>query len=142
MSDTQGCDVSLNLVSEIVSAYVSNNSVPTNQLSELIKSVHAALRHVDEKPPEALKPAVPIKRSVTPDYIVCLQDGEKFKMLKRHLKASYNLSPQEYRRKWGLPDSYPMVAPSYAAQRRELAIKIKLGKSDKVGHGGQNRPAS
>jgi predicted transcriptional regulator len=125
VSDTNDKGVSLSQATEIVSAYVSNNSVPTNQLSELITSVHQALMNVDEKLPETLKPAV---RSVTPDYIVCLEDGKKLKMLKRHLRTSYNLSPEEYRKKWGLPDDYPMVAPKYAAQRSELAKKIGLGK--------------
>jgi predicted transcriptional regulator len=133
MSDTDDQDLSLNLVSEIVSAYVSNNSVPTDQLSELITSVHQALMNVDEKQPETLKPAVPKKRSVTPDFIVCLEDGKKLKMLKRHIRTSYNLSPKEYRQKWGLPDDYPMVAPKYAAQRSELAKKIGLGKSRRKG---------
>ena len=133
MSDRDDKDLSLNLVSEIVSAYVSNNSVPTNQLSELITSVHQALMNVDEKPPETLKPAVPRKRSVTPDFIVCLEDGKKLKMLKRHIRTSYNLSPKEYRQKWGLPDDYPMVAPKYAAQRSKLAKKIGLGKSRRKG---------
>jgi predicted transcriptional regulator len=133
MSDKNDQDVSLNQVTEIVSAYVSNNSVPTNQLSELITSVHQALMNVDEKPPETLKPAVPKKRSVTPDFIVCLEDGKKLKMLKRHIRTSYNLSPKEYRQKWGLPDDYPMVAPKYAAQRSELAKKIGLGKSRRKG---------
>ena len=133
MSDTNDQGVALNQVTEIVSAYVSNNSVPTNQLSELITSVHQALMNVDEKPPETLKPAVPKKRSVTPDFIVCLEDGKKLKMLKRHIRTSYNLSPEEYRKKWGLPDDYPMVAPKYAAQRSELAKKIGLGKSRRKG---------
>ena len=133
MSDTNDQGVSLNQVTEIVSAYVSNNSVPTNQLSELITSVHQSLGNVGEKPPETLKPVVPIKRSVTPDYIVCLEDGKKLKMLKRHLRTSYNLSPEEYRKKWGLLDDYPMVAPKYAAQRSELAKKIGLGKSRRKG---------
>ncbi len=133
MSDTNDQGVSLNQVTEIVSAYVSNNSVPTNQLSELITSVHQALKNVGEKPPETLKPAVPIKRSVTPAYIVCLEDGKKLKMLKRHLRTSYNLSPEEYRKKWGLLDDYPMVAPKYAAQRSELAKKIGLGKLRRKG---------
>ena len=133
MSDRDDKDLSLNLVSEIVSAYVSNNSVPTKQLSELITSVHQTLMNVGEKPPETLKPAVPKKRSVTPDYIVCLEDGKKLKMLKRHIRTSYNLSPKEYRQKWGLPDDYPMVAPKYAAQRSELAKIIGLGKSRRKG---------
>ena len=133
MSDTNDQGVSLNQVTEIVSAYVSNNSVPTNQLSELITSVHQALLNVDEKLPETLKPAVPKKRSVTPDYIVCLEDGKKLKMLKRHLRTPYNLSPEEYRKKWGLLDDYPMVAPKYAAQRSKLAKQIGLGKSRRKG---------
>ena len=133
MSDTKDQGVSLNQVTEIVSAYVSNNSVPTNQLSELITSVHQALLNVDEKLPETLKPAVPKKKSVTPDYIVCLEDGKKLKMLKRHLKTAFNLSPEEYRQKWGLPDDYPIVAPKYAARRSELAKKIGLGKSHRKG---------
>jgi predicted transcriptional regulator len=133
MSDTNDQGVSLNQVTEIVSAYVSNNSVPTNQLSELITSVHQGLMNVDEKLPETLKPAVPKKRSVTPDYIVCLEDGKKLKMLKRHLRTSYNLSPEEYRKKWGLLDDYPMVAPKYAAQRSKLAKQIGLGKSRRKG---------
>ncbi len=133
MSDKNDQGVSLNQVTEIVSAYVSNNSVPTTQLSELITSVHQALMNVDEKLPETLKPAVPKKRSVTPDYIVCLEDGKKLKMLKRHLRTSYNLSPEEYRKKWGLLDDYPMVAPTYAAQRSKLAKQIGLGKSRRKG---------
>ena len=123
----------LNLVSEIVSAYVSNNSLPANQLSELITTVHQTLMHMDEKPPEKLKPAVPTKKSIKPDYIVCLEDGKRLKMLKRHLRTSYNLSPEEYRQKWGLPNDYPMVAPKYAAQRSELAKKIGLGKLRRKG---------
>ena len=134
MSDTNDQGVSLNQVTEIVSAYVSNNSVSTNQLSELITSVHQSLVNVGEKPPETLKPAVPKKRSVTPDYIVCLEDGKKLKMLKRHLRTSYNLSPRRVScKKWGLLDDYPMVAPKYAAQRSELAKKIGLGKSRRKG---------
>ena len=133
MSDTKDQGVSLKQATEIVSAYVSNNSVPTNQLSELITSVHQALKNVGEKPLETLKPAVPIKRSVTPDYIVCLEDGKKLKMLKRHLRTSYNLSPKEYRKKWGLLDDYPMVAPKYAAQRSKLAKQIGLGQSRRKG---------
>ncbi len=117
----------LNLVSEIVSAYVSNNSLPANQLSELITTVHQTLMHIDEKPPEKLKPAVPTNKSIKPDYIVCLEDGKKLKMLKRHLKTAYNLTPEEYRERWGLPPDYPMVAPNYAKHRSNLAKKIGLG---------------
>ncbi len=133
MSDTKDQGVSLNQVTEIVSAYVSNNSVPTNQLSELITSVHQTLMNMGEKPPETLKPAVPKERSVTPDFIVCVEDGKKLKMLKRHIRTSYNLSPEEYRKKWGLLDDYPMVAPKYAAQRSKLAKQIGLGKGRRKG---------
>ena len=133
MSDTKDQDVSLNLVTEIVSAFVSNNSVSNKQIPDLITSVHQTLMKVTGQAPEILKPAVPKKRSVTPDYIVCLEDGKKLKMLKRHLRTSYNLSPEEYRKKWGLLDDYPMVAPKYAAKRSELAKKIGLGKSRRKG---------
>ncbi len=133
MSDTNDQGVLLNQVTEIVSAYVSNNSVPTNQLPDLITSVHQTLMKVTGQVPETLKPVVPIKRSVTPDYIVCLEDGKKLKMLKRHLRTSYNLSPEEYRKKWGLLDDYPMVAPKYAAQRSKLAKKFGLGQSRRKG---------
>jgi predicted transcriptional regulator len=133
MSDTKDQDVSLKLVTEIVSAFVSNNSISNKQIPDLITSVHQALMNVEEKPPETLKPAVPKKRSVTPDFIVCLEDGKKLKMLKRHIRTSYNLSPKEYRQKWGLPDDYPMVAPKYAAQRSKLAKIIGLGKSRRKG---------
>ena len=127
MSESKDQGVSLSQVAEIVSAYVSNNSVPTNQLSDLITSVHDSLMNVGEKPPETLNPAVPIKQSVKPDYIVCLEDGKKLKMLKRHLKTAYNMTPDEYRQRWGLPSDYPMVAPNYAAQRSKLAKEIGLG---------------
>ncbi len=133
MSDTNDQGVSLKLVTEIVSAFVSNNSVSNKQIPDLITSVHQTLMKVTGQAPEILKPAVPIKRSVTPDYIVCLEDGKKLKMLKRHLRTSYNLSPEEYRKKWGLLDDYPMVAPKYAAKRSELAKKIGLGKSRRRG---------
>ncbi len=133
MSDTKDQGVSLKQVTEIVSAFVSNNSVSNKQIPDLITSVHQTLMKVTGQAPEILKPAVPRKRSVTPDYIVCLEDGKKLKMLKRHLRTSYNLSPEEYRKKWGLLDDYPMVAPKYAAQRSELAKKIGLGKSRRKG---------
>lgn len=128
MSETNDQGVSLSQVAEIVSAYVSNNSVPTNQLSDLITSVHDSLMNVGEKPPETLNPAVPIKQSVKPDYIVCLEDGKKLKMLKRYLRTNYDMTPEEYRARWNLPADYPMVAPNYAAKRRELAKKIGLGR--------------
>ncbi len=128
MSDKESQEASLGLVSKIVVAYVSNNSVTTSELSGLIGSVHDALSHIGERPVKSLEPAVPIRRSVQADYIVCLEDGKKLKMLKRHLRTTYELSPQEYRKKWGLPEDYPMVAPKYAKLRSELAKKIGLGR--------------
>ncbi len=133
MSDTNDQGVALKQVTEIVSAYVSNNSVSNKQIPELITTVHHTLMNVDQKIPEKLKPAVPTNKSIKPDYIVCLEDGKRLKMLKRHLRTSYALSPEEYRQKWGLPNDYPMVAPKYAAQRSELAKKIGLGKSRRKG---------
>jgi predicted transcriptional regulator len=119
------------LTAEIVSAYVSNNTVTASDLPGLINDIHEALSRASANVPqgerEELKPAVTIKRSVTPDYIVCLEDGKKFKSLKRHLRTHYNLSPEEYREKWGLPHDYPMVAPNYAAARSALAKKMGLG---------------
>lgn len=124
-----GADL-ISLTADIVSAYVSNNPVPVADLSSLIADVHHALQGVGNPVPEPiarLEPAVSIRRSVTPDYIVCLEDGKKFKSLKRHLATSYMLSPDEYRRKWNLPSNYPMVAPSYAAARSALAKASGLG---------------
>ncbi|HVV94687.1 MAG TPA: MucR family transcriptional regulator [Hyphomicrobiales bacterium] len=119
------------LAAEVVSAYVSNNSVGAADLPALIKDVHAALKRVasgaQENTAQPQTPAVPIRRSITPDYIVCLEDGKKFKSLKRHLRTRYNMTPQEYREKWGLPADYPMVAPNYASARSELAKKMGLG---------------
>src|SRR3984957_2196767 len=115
----------IELAAEIVSAYVSNNSVPSSELPTLLGDVHAALVRVatGAQPVvvEAAKPAVPPKKSITSDYIICLEDGRKFKSLKRHLRTQYNLSPEEYREKWGLPSDYPMVAPAYAKARSALA---------------------
>src|SRR5689334_12809378 len=115
MSEPQPASNYLELATDIVSAFVSNNSVPAADLPALIGSVHDALNRVasgsTEQPQEALRPAVPIKKSVQPDYIICLEDGRKFKSLKRHLRTVYNLTPDQYRAKWGLPASYPMVAP-------------------------------
>ncbi len=128
MSDTESQEASLELVSKIVVAFVSNNSVPTSELSGLIRSVHDALSHIGERPVQSREPAVPIGRSVQPNYIVCLEDGKKLKMLKRHLRTAFGLSPQEYRAKWGLPEDYPIVAPKYAKRRSELAKKIGLGR--------------
>ena len=119
------------LAAEIVSAYVSNNSVPSSELPALLSDVHAAIVRVasgaQQVVVEAAKPAVPPKKSITSDYIVCLEDGRKFKSLKRHLRTQYNLSPEEYREKWGLPSDYPMVAPAYAKARSALAKQMGLG---------------
>jgi predicted transcriptional regulator len=120
------------LAAEIVAAYVSANSVSAAQLPDVIRSVVDALASLDgqaEAPKaEALKPEVSIRKSITPDYLVCLEDGRKLKMLKRHLRTTYDMSPQDYREKWGLPADYPMVAPNYAARRSEFAKQIGLGR--------------
>ena len=131
MSDSLATSNYIELAADIVSAYVSNNSVPTGDLPGLISEVHTALMKVGvgaiELPTEAPKPAVPVKKSVTPDYIVCLEDGKKFKSLKRHLRTQYNMTPEQYREKWTLPIDYPMVAPNYAKARSELAKEMGLG---------------
>ena len=123
----------LELTSQIVSSHVSNNSVATSDLPNLISSVFDTLMALSadeaEEPKEELKPAVPIKRSITDDYLICLEDGKKLKMLRRHLKTAYSMTPEDYRERWGLPADYPMVAPKYAAKRQELARKIGLGKN-------------
>ena len=121
----------IGLTAEIVSAYISNNSVASGDIPALINQVHSALLRVSsgqaEPSSEPLKPAVPIKRSINPDFIVCLEDGKKFKSLKRHLRTQYNMTPEQYREKWGLPADYPMVAPNYAAARSQLAKQMGLG---------------
>jgi predicted transcriptional regulator len=120
----------LSLTATIVAAHVSKNTVPVGELPTLIKSVHASLAEIGkpaEAPPERPQPAVPIKKSVNPDYLVCLEDGKKLKMLKRHLKTAYDLTPEQYRERWGLGSDYPMVAPNYAKQRSRLAKEIGLG---------------
>jgi predicted transcriptional regulator len=132
MSELQNTPNTIELAAEIVAAFVSNNSVPMAELPALIGSIHAALTSVatgaTEQPTEEPKaPAVSIKKSVQPDYIVCLDDGKRFKSLKRHLRTTYNLTPDEYRTKWGLAHDYPMVAPNYAAARSELAKQMGLG---------------
>jgi predicted transcriptional regulator len=123
----------LKFATDIVAAYVSNNPVPIGDLPAMIKSVHATLGGLAgtaaAEAATTQKPAVNVKKSVTPEYIVCLEDGKKLKMLKRYLRSRYNMSPEEYRAKWGLPADYPMVAPNYAAQRSEFAKKIGLGRS-------------
>ena len=128
----------LELTADIVAAYVGNNTVAQSDLPKLIANIYQSLATapeggVDNKPAEAmeLKPAVPVRKSITPDFIICLEDGKKFKSLKRHLRTHYDLSPEQYREKWGLPADYPMVAPNYAEARSSLARKIGLG---------QNRP--
>jgi predicted transcriptional regulator len=121
----------LALTTEIVASHVSNNTVAVSDLPELIRQVYGSLTNLSPTPapeqPEKPSPAVAIKKSVTPEYIICLEDGKKLKMLKRHLKTRYDMSPEEYRKRWALPDDYPMVAPSYAQQRSALAKKIGLG---------------
>jgi predicted transcriptional regulator len=120
----------LTLTADIVASHVSNNGVPVSELPQLIQQVYATLAALGKETapaPEKPEPAVAIRKSVTPDYIICLEDGKKLKMLKRHLKTAYNMTPEQYRERWGLPADYPMVAPRYAEQRRELAKKIGLG---------------
>jgi predicted transcriptional regulator len=121
----------IELTADIVSAYVSNNSVSAGDIPGLINQVHSALMRVSggqiETPAEPLKPAIPLKKSITPEYIVCLEDGKKFKSLKRHLRTQYNMTPEQYREKWSLAPDYPMVAPNYAAARSQLAKQMGLG---------------
>lgn len=123
----------LKLTGDIVAAYVSNNPLPITEVPGAIKNVHAALSGLTNGTGEAdvstaQKPAISVKKSVTPEYIVCLEDGKKLKMLKRYLRSRYNMTPDEYRAKWGLPADYPMVAPNYAQQRSDFAKKIGLGR--------------
>ena len=132
VSELQATPNYIELAADIVSAFVANNSVPATELPALIGSVHDALNKVAsgaiQAPAEEPKaPAVPIKKSVQPDYIVCLDDGKRFKSLKRHLRTTYNMTPDQYRARWGLPANYPMVAPNYAAARSELAKQMGLG---------------
>ena len=130
-SQRKSTDRLIELTADVVSAYVSNNPVPVAELPGLISRVYTSLLQQTDVPTEVVseskKPAVPIKKSVTPDYIVCLEDGLKFKSLKRHLRSRYNMSPEQYREKWGLPHDYPMVAPNYAAARSSLAKQMGLG---------------
>ncbi len=128
MSESEIKTSSLESVSKIVSAYVSANTLPSGELSQLIKTVHEALTNPGQAAASPLEPAVPIKKSIKPDYVICLEDGRKLKMLKRHLRTAYDMTPDEYRQKWGLSSDYPMVAPKYAARRSELAKKIGLGR--------------
>jgi predicted transcriptional regulator len=134
------------LTSNIVSAYVSHNTIVAENIPGFIGAVHSALNnasaHGADKPKEELKPAVAIKKSVTPDYIICLEDGKKFKSLKRHLRTRYDMSPEQYREKWGLPHDYPMVAPVYAATRSQLAKTMGLGQRRQPGASAQDLPSS
>lgn len=122
----------LRMTADVVAAYVRNNVLATGQLSEVIHAVYNSLRGLKETAPEPqpepAKPAVPVRKSITRDYLVCLEDGKKLKMLKRHLRSTYGMTPDEYRAKWGLPPDYPMVAPNYAEQRSDFAKKIGLGR--------------
>jgi predicted transcriptional regulator len=132
-------DELLKLASSIIAAYVSNNPVPVSELPGIIKSIHSTLGGLTSgsvvEPVTTQKPAVPIKRSITPDYVICLEDGKKLKMLKRYLRSNYKLSPEQYRAKWGLPIDYPMVAPNYATLRSEFAKKIGLGRTPPASKG-------
>ncbi|CAA7614060.1 Transcriptional regulatory protein ros [Candidatus Terasakiella magnetica] len=129
MSERSNSSDLLSLTTEIVAAHVGHNSVAVSDLPNLIHEVYRTLASVGTVPaaPERPQPAVTVKKSVTPDYIICLEDGKKLKMLKRHLKTAYNMTPEEYRERWGLPADYPMVAPNYAQHRSSLAKKIGLG---------------
>lgn len=134
MADAQN-DTLLTLTADIVAAHVSNNNVAVADLPAMIERVHGALAGLGAAPVEAepeLKPAVSVRASVKPDHIVCLEDGTKLKMLKKHLATDHNLTPQEYRARWNLPADYPMVAPEYAQKRRELAVKIGLGRKSRT----------
>ena len=121
----------LEMTADIVSAYVSNNTIAAETLPSLIANIHSALSQVSvgavEPEPEPKEPAVPVRKSITPDFLICLEDGRKFKSLKRHLRTKYNMSPEEYRAKWGLAKDYPMVAPNYAKARSDLAKQMGLG---------------
>ena len=121
----------ITLTAEVVAAHVANNNVAVDEVSTLIANVHGALaglRNRDETEEERPEPAVSVRASIKPDYLVCLEDGKKLKMLKRYLRTNYDMSPEEYRQRWDLPSDYPMVAPNYAEKRRELAKKIGLGR--------------
>jgi predicted transcriptional regulator len=125
-------DITLECATSIVAAYLANNKIQKENLAALILDTFGALTRTKQPqaPAEALRPAAPIKRSVQPDHIICLEDGKKFKSLKRHLMTHYNMTPEDYRQKWGLPADYPMVAPNYALARSELAKKMGLGRRE------------
>ncbi len=127
----------LEMVAAIVASYAAANPMPPHELSTVIRTVHATLKDLSAQPaasaPTSAEPAVSIKRSITPDHLICLEDGKKFKSLKRHLRTRYGMTPDEYRTKWGLPPEYPMVAPNYARERSNLAKKMGLGHARKSG---------
>jgi predicted transcriptional regulator len=128
--DSSSADL-LRMTAEVAAAYVSNNTLPATDLTEVIRTIYASLQSLVRSEGVATtsqKPMVPIKKSVTPEYIICLEDGKKLKMLKRHLRTAYRMTPEEYRAKWGLPADYPMVAPTYAQQRSVFAKRIGLGR--------------
>jgi predicted transcriptional regulator len=137
MSESTTSPNFIELSADIVSAYVSNNSVPAAELPALLSSVYAALSNTgqaqSQEPPAELTPAVPVKKSVTPDAVICLEDGKKFKSLKRHLRTTFDMTPEQYRAKWNLPADYPMVAPNYAKARSELAKTMGLGQQRRKG---------
>lgn len=121
----------MRMTTDIVASFLTHNSVPAENVPEMIKSVHATMKEISgdtPKPEPKAKPAVPISKSINDDYIVCLEDGKKLKMLKRYLRSQYDMSPEDYRRKWGLPADYPMVAPNYSRRRSEFAKEIGLGR--------------
>ena len=134
MTETPGKSL-IDLTANIVSAYVGNNTTPASEIPALISQIHAALVRVAvgrvETPLEPSKPAVSVKKSVTAEYLVCLEDGKRFKSLKRHLRTQYNMTPEQYRDKWGLAPDYPMVAPNYAVARSQLAKKMGLGQQQR-----------
>lgn len=147
MNNTQQTDTTnvtlINVTAEIVAAYVSNNPVGVAELPALIQKIYSTIQNISEgievEGDENLKPAVPAKKSIFPDYIICLEDGQKFKSLKRHLMTHYKITPDEYRAKWGLASDYPMVAPNYAKARSDLAKKIGLGQHPKTAEGRKRR---
>ncbi len=142
MDDSSKTDL-IELTADITAAYVENNTVAADELPALIGAIHRALAHIETPPamPEPVKaPAVSVRKSIGDDYLICLEDGRKFKSLKRHLRTKYNMSPEEYRAKWGLPKDYPMVAPSYAKARSDLAKQMGLGQGGRQAPRGRGRP--
>ena len=142
IGDTAADSFLVSLTANIVSAYVGNNSVASDDLPALIEQVHASLFDLEQRSEKTpiTKPAVPIRSSITDDFLICLEDGAKFKSLRRHLRSKYDMSPEDYREKWGLPSDYPMVAPSYARQRSELAKRMGLGQTKSAGRSPASAP--